>query len=411
MDSEFKKIFIITNSDFPFGGASANFLRLFALGFSENNIEVDVILQRGRGYKDNSEFKLPDNIHLVNSLFFQRSQNPFHKIIDTIYGILRPIFYFIKNKDKPNIVFYYNYSAIVIFPSFIIFKIFRIPTCNIIVEWYEKSTLVKKYLDIWKWYDFQLRMKFLNRQFEYLLVFTRFLRNYYIDKKYNPDKIYLQPNLVDIKLFENCKELEPVDGNEFIIGYCGSPYRKDGINDLLEAFSITSKFKKNIKLKIIGDIPGKSVIPQLKQLAIQLGIINNVNFTGLLPFSEIPQQLNECDILVLARPKGIFAEAGFPTKVGEYFACKKPVVVTAVGDLPYYFKDNNEVLLAEPDNPDSVSEKLILLYDNKDLRKMIADNGYNWVKENLDYHKAVKKIILFFKGEKMVNNDLYNKIN
>ena len=86
---------------------------------------------------------------------------------------------------------------------------------------------------------------------------------------------------------------------------------------------------------------------------------NSITFTGLVPFSDVPRLLNSCQILALTRPSGIFAEAGFPTKLGEYFACKKPVLITEVGDMPTYFKNENHVILVEPDNINSIVNKFL----------------------------------------------------
>jgi hypothetical protein len=36
---------------------------------------------------------------------------------------------------------------------------------------------------------------------------------------------------------------------------------------------------------------------------------------------------------------GILADSGSPTKIGEYFSARKPVVATKVGDLQHYFSD------------------------------------------------------------------------
>ena len=57
--------------------------------------------------------------------------------------------------------------------------------------------------------------------------------------------------------------------------------------------------------------------------------------------------------MTLIRPNGVFAEAVL-TKIGEYFACKKPVGVTNVGDISTYFKNEEHVIIVEPENIKSI---------------------------------------------------------
>jgi glycosyltransferase involved in cell wall biosynthesis len=96
--------------------------------------------------------------------------------------------------------------------------------------------------------------------------------------------------------------------------------------------------------------------------------------------------------LALTRPRGVFAEAGFPTKLGEYFACQKPVVITNVGDIPRYFTNEVHLILVEAENIDSITngfEKLLL---EPNLGRKISKNSYAWMNNHLNFNQAVKKI-------------------
>ena len=107
--------------------------------------------------------------------------------------------------------------------------------------------------------------------------------------------------------------------------------------------------------------------------------------------------MKSCQILALTRPSGIFAEAGFPTKLGEYFACKKPVLITKVGDIPNYFKNEKHVILVEPNNIDSIVDGFEKIICNKDLSEKLSSNGYDWMKNNLDLNNVSTKLITFLK--------------
>jgi glycosyltransferase involved in cell wall biosynthesis len=211
------------------------------------------------------------------------------------------------------------------------------------------------------------------------------------DKKYkNP--ILLIPNIIDLKEFER-DSIKPYNETKITIGYAGTPTNKDGIQELFVSFSILARSNANIHLLIIGDTTtGSSVIPELLKFAKKLGIHDKTTFTGLVPFCSVPELLLSCDILALTRNNIITSIAGFPTKLGEYFACKKPVLITNVGDIGKYFINDIHVVLCEPGDIEKIAVGFDRLIRNTELSNKIALNGYQWAQENLEYRKVSKKI-------------------
>ena len=130
----------------------------------------------------------------------------------------------------------------------------------------------------------------------------------------------------------------------------------------------------------------------MEEIAIKEKIEANVTFTGLVLFNQIPDLLNSCQVLALTRPNGIFAEAGFPTKLGEYFACKKPVLITKIGDIPLYFKNKEHLIIAEPENIYNIAEGFEIILNNPILCDKMTDNSYNWMNENLNYRNISLKL-------------------
>jgi len=393
-----KNILLVTSSNFPFGGACANVLRLLTTGLVENGRNVDVLLQRGKQYgkKSNPDARRGQfaGVPYAYCGYLARPENYIKKIIDNFAGIFLPSLIVLRKKMKNKIdcVLVYNSTAYESIPLIIICKILKIPMINHVVEWYEKETVVNTWWKLPLWWDFLFRMKILNKYFDGLMVTSNFLKKYYAKRHITGEKILVLPNLVDISIFDNRKFYKFKRNKDIQIGYCGTPTKKDGINDLLSALQIVLRKNPNSALLVIGDTTGKSDLPKLKEISKRLKIYDKVTFTGLVEWERIPCLLNSCDILVLSRPSGRFAEAGFPTKLGEYMACKKPVVATKVGDIPLYLRDQENVLLAEPDDPVSVASKILYLINNPQKAKRIGVCGYNWAKSKLDYRRASKKI-------------------
>lgn len=395
-------ILLITGSNFPYGGAGANYLRLLTTGLVKSQKYIHVLLQGGQKY--GKYYNVSNEKNEIGGVTYEycgynnRPSNKIKKVIDTLSGIIVPPIYLIIRKDFKDlacVLIYnlWNYQTIFIF---VICKLLKIKIINIIPEWYEKESIVTSKIKLFKYWDFLFGMKVISKYYDGLIVFSSYLKKYYIKKKYDTNMIFWQPNLLDISFFRqnsisNIKKKEKIR-----IAYCGVPTKKDGIDDLLKAFKILQNSNKENELLIIGDSTnGPSLIPSLSQKCEKLNINQRVIFSGLVETRNIPELLNSSDILVLSRPTGIFAQAGFPTKLGEYMACKKPVVVTAVGDIPLLLKDEYDVFLALPDNPDSIAEKLYYLICNPDIAKVIGENGFKWASSSLEYKDATRKISLF----------------
>jgi glycosyltransferase involved in cell wall biosynthesis len=399
-------ILIITSSNFPFGGAPANYVRLLADGLSLQGHTVKVLIQGGMqygtqkvGFAKKGIFK---NISYEYCCFANRPKSVVFKLIDNIISAIYPIWYIFINgiTGRLNFVIFYTGSTYLALPSLICCKLTLIKTIGIIVEWFEKKTYLSSTIRYLKWWDYMIYMKLICRHFSRLIVTSRFLKNTYTYYGYQPEHILILPNLTDIEWFQKNKStiIMPANSN-FRIGYAGTPCHKDGIDILLDAFKIVQSTSAYSELIIIGDETGRiSVIPDLQDKCRKLGIENNVIFTGLVDYAKMPDLLRTCDILILARPAGIFAEAGFPTKLGEYFALKKPVVLTKVGDLPYYLEDGYHAVFAEENTAIAIAQKINFLISNIDEAKQIGLHGFEWASEMLDYKSVSIKVDKFLKS-------------
>jgi glycosyltransferase involved in cell wall biosynthesis len=397
------KIKIVTYANYPFGGASANFVRLLAKGLFENNSEIKVVLPTGH-YFGNERNPNKKKINTFEGIQYQylgcknHPKNVIGKILDIAIGFVLPIMHFLNNKNKTDIIILYHISFITILP-FLIVKIFSKQKLVLVLpEFYEKPQGGFYKPQLINWYNFYFGIKYFLGKVDGFIVLTNYLKNY-IDKRYGSSSpILIIPNLIDPNVFIFSQSSES-DLNTITIGYVGTPTRKDGIDDLIDSFALLANKYNKLRLLIIGDITnGNTIIPALKLRAKNLNIENKIVFTGLVDYHQIPQLLSTCQILALTRPNGIFAEAGFPTKLGEYFSTKKPIVITNIGDIPNYFTNEKELIIVEAENIDSIVkgfEKIIL---NLEEAEFIGKRGYDWMMEHLHYKKCTKKINIFLES-------------
>ena len=229
------------------------------------------------------------------------------------------------------------------------------------------------------------------RKMSGIFVISTALKYYFINYGVSPKKVHVINMIVDMNRFKDITKQENV---EKYIAYCGTASNnKDGVDQLLTAFSIVAKSHPDVKLYIIGNAPTRAEGFSNIELVEKLGIKDRVVFTGLVKSEEMPQLLKNAQVLALDRPDSLQARNGFPTKLGEYLMTANPVVVTKVGDIPLFLKDGETALLADERNPEDFASKLSWALDNPKEAGEIGVKGQKVAISSFNYLLESKKII------------------
>ena len=393
-----QKYVLITSTNFPTGGAGANYLNLFCKGLMTNGHFVRVFLLKGFAFGGFEKLNSGKNITEYGTPysylgFTKRPRNKFVKLCDEFISIINLIIllFSLLNKRKTTTILLYNSEIQFNITLFLLAFIFRIKIVTFISEFYDKSVFSGSFFKRLKWYGFLINFFYLNKISDKLIVFSHFLKDEYIKRGFNEKNIIVHPNLTDFEYWiTNGKEIK------YTIGYSGTPTVKDGLIDLFKAITLLQDKNLNVNLLVIGDCAfGESLIPDLKIECQKLGISEKVTFTGLVESVMVKEYLSECKILAITRPATIQTKAGFPTKLGEYFATKRPVLATKFGDIEKYFEDEVDLVMAESGNPDSIALKIQWMIENRDIVELIAERGFYKAKELLEYNKSVIKLVKF----------------
>ena len=391
-----KENILITSSIFPGGGAGANFLNLFCKGVKAQNLNIKVYLLKGFLFGNftttHKRNNLTDyNVPFIYLGYIKRPHNLLAKFLDEISSFINLILKLckvLKNRKNTIILIYNNelQSNILIY---FFCAVFDIKVVTFVPEFYGKYVFEGSFLRRLKWYGFLFNFYFLNKLSFKLIVFSYYLKDQYLSKGYKESDIIVQPNLTDFDYWEMKDSVK-----SYTIGYSGSPSIKDGLHDLFTAISILKKQSINVTLLVIGDTPfGNSLIPDLKIICKDLDIENNVTFTGLVELDVVKKMLAECEILALTRPSTIQTQAGFPTKLGEYFASKKQILVTNFGDIERYFLKDADVVMAQSGDTKQIAEKIKWMIENKAAADIIKQTGYKTASLLLEYKSSVKRVV------------------
>jgi glycosyltransferase involved in cell wall biosynthesis len=117
----------------------------------------------------------------------------------------------------------------------------------------------------------------------------------------------------------------------------------------------------------------------------------NFIFTGKI--TGVEALVNACDIGVLLTNSMVHGE-GVPNTVIEYMALGKPVIATDTGGTKELIKDGKTGFLVScQNNVEEITKKIMLLLDDKELRKSMGILGHQTVCDNFSIDKMGKAFL------------------
>ena len=155
---------------------------------------------------------------------------------------------------------------------------------------------------------------------------------------------------------------------------------KNHFNFLDAAASIT-KETDNVRFFIVGSGPLRS---RLEEYASDKGIQGHTVFTGYR--ADIGEILDQIDISVVSSDS-----EGLPMVVLESMAAGTPVVSTAVGGIPELVVDGETGILVPPGNPQALSDAILNLVRDTDLRNAMGKASMSRVELNFSTVIMVEK--------------------
>lgn len=223
-----------------------------------------------------------------------------------------------------------------------------------------------------------------------LFVITTALKQYFVEKGVDAEKIHIANIVVDTQRFDGLKK-EPFKMP--YIAYCGTASNnKDGVDQLIKAFAIVSRNHAEVQLHIAGNVPKNDEAGNLK-LIKDFGLEEKVVLRGVISADKMPQFLKNAEVLALDRPGNIQAKFGFATKMGEYLMTGNPVVLTDVGDFKLFLKDKVSAVFSPPDNINAFAGCLMWVLENLEESKAIGQEGRRVAIQEFSYKAVSSKLI------------------
>ena len=174
-----------------------------------------------------------------------------------------------------------------------------------------------------------------------------------------------------------------------VIIYVGTMDKLRQLDVLICAFSKVREKKENVKLLMAGDGTDKS---NLERLANDLGIKEDVIFTGQIHSHEIPNFIAAADVGVSPVPPLDFYKLSSPIKTFEYMAMGKPVVANdEIPEQKEVIRESGGGMLVKFED-ESFAEGIIKLLDNPERAKEMGRMGREWVVKNRSYDVMAREV-------------------
>lgn len=392
---------IITTIDISSASASLNRLFAIARGVCENGEQVYWIVS---SFDDLSHELRTEYSKYVN--FVDLGNIRFRKRLGKLGGQLRSITTIplimkyldeLKEEFKPQACFTVGDNF---FMLFIIYKILQRNGIRILHERTEYP-LLNRSKSLFKRFEVWLYHRYFLPKVNQLFVISTALYDYFsifyakiglkvpimiLNMMVEPDKYSVSVEGVGMNCVDSVSEKRIV--------YVGNMYGdKDGVYDLVSAFFLIRDLYPNVRLILIGDNRKRKLMDRIYKLTKSENNHSQIIFTGKLSTEEIKYEFMKAYCLALSRPDNEQAKYGFPTKLGEYLASGKPVVITKVGDIPLFLKDGENAYLAEPSNVDSISKKLQECLDNPLRARIIGEKGKELAHTSFNYKECTQMLV------------------
>ena len=260
----------------------------------------------------------------------------------------------------------------------------KVPIIVNSVEWYDKNNNQFKglYGPI-KFIKNRIALKHIHVKMKNIIAISTLLEEYYKSKKCNVITI---PTVVDLKHYETINKMHKLD-NKIKLCYAGSPAKKDLIINFVYALlDMDKSVSKNFELNLYGFDLDALYKYGLKSNEVE-DLKGIVKCHGRIPYSEVKKKIAESDFTILVRPQKRYANAGFPTKVGESFACGTPVISNITSDLGKYLIDMKNSIICKDETVESCKQALLktLEIETKEYSKMRMD-AYKTASDFFSYH-------------------------
>jgi glycosyltransferase involved in cell wall biosynthesis len=209
-------------------------------------------------------------------------------------------------------------------------------------------------------------------------------KNVFVSRSCRPEKMQIVMNSPEEKVFdpERCgaSQSRPPVAGEFRIMHHGSILHRHGIDLLVEAVARVRPSIPGVCLDIYG--PRTPFLDTVLAVADRLGVADIVHYHGAKTHIGIARAIRNAEIGVVPNRRSPFTELNFPTRIFEYLAMRRPIIVPATRGIKDYFSPE-QLLMFEPGNVEDLAAKILWVKEHPEATRGFVERGIEVYRQHL----------------------------
>lgn len=379
--------------------ASVNRVHCYTKGYTQLGIETRVIIPEAtipykdrdltqnklaEGYFNGTYFKYMSGTTIRNKRKWKR---PFLDLISRI----KTIYYISKESDKETVLLVWG-GGIIWCPIMqfcghlkgikVYTELNELPYGTEIEN--KKRAILRK-----------IMLKYIFPHFDGFIAISETLKK--LAEKYNKKEnaVLKVPILVDPTV--NNENIKLIKKNHPFIFHSGTLFeQKDGIVKMLTAFALAKKEIKDLKFYLTGNLEKTYDAKVISDTITKYQLHDSVHFLGYLNNNDLYRYQKSCSLMIIYKYDTLQNQYCFSTKLGEYLAFAKPVILTNIGEAMFYMKNGENSLIADWQDIKKIADHIITIVKNPQLAKQLGKAGQRTCQENFNYSKHAKRMIEYF---------------
>lgn len=196
------------------------------------------------------------------------------------------------------------------------------------------------------------------------------------------DLFRLDPAAIEVRKSLNLE-------NRFLICYIGTIGNAHGLETLMGAAQELQTALPEAMFLLIGEGAEKDRIVELAATRQ----LRNVQFLGQQPRERIPAYVSAADICIVILRKAELFKTVIPTKMLEYMACERPVIIAVDGQARQIVEQAHAGIFVEPENSKALAHVILELAGDKLKREQMGKNGRKYIVDNFSREKTARDYI------------------
>jgi len=196
------------------------------------------------------------------------------------------------------------------------------------------------------------------------------------------DLFRLEPSAADVR-----KQLKLED--RFLICYVGTMGNAHGLETLLAAAEELQTALPRAMFLLIGEGAEKQ---HMMELARERGL-TNIQFLAQQPHERIPVYVSAADVCLVMLKKSELFKTVIPTKLLEYMACERPVIVAVDGQARQIVEEARSGVFVEPEDSKALAKAILNLVSEPERLRQMGLRGRQCIVTNFSREKTARDYV------------------